>query len=144
MELTFPWEKEDFIRQTKRGVKFLLSDHVSVDTWNGKKTAAVKNKGFVIGKVKTIDISNVLGGRQSVETIISPSPGCRIRGSASWLLPTSAKSIQKGDLIGLLQGALKPTIVRLQADHFSIIMIEAAPAKHIRTKNGDVGWSEFA
>lgn len=120
----------------QRVVKFLLSDYVSVDTWDEKEAAIIKSKGFVIGKVKTVDISNVIGGEQNVEVTITTSPECGINGSACWLLQTSAKSIQKGDVICLLQGALKPTIIRLEEDHFTIIVIAATPPKHIRTENG--------
>ncbi|KAF1813456.1 HET-domain-containing protein, partial [Eremomyces bilateralis CBS 781.70] len=128
----------------QRVVKFLLSDHVSVDTWNEKETAVIKSKGCVLGKVATVGINNVSGGRQNVKAIIKTSPGCGISGSASWLLQTSAKSIQNGDLICLLRGALMPTIVRLRGDHFTVVVIAAVPPKHIHAKNNDVEWSELA
>ncbi|OCK84868.1 hypothetical protein K432DRAFT_85503, partial [Lepidopterella palustris CBS 459.81] len=126
----------------QRVVKFILSDHVSVDTWNEKETAIIKSKGCVIGKVSKVEINTGLGGGQNVEAIINTSLGF-IRGNACWLLQSSAKSIQAGDIICLLKGASKPTIIRLQEDHFTIIVIAAGPPKHIQTKNRDVKWSEL-
>jgi hypothetical protein len=41
------------------------------------------------------------------------------------------KSIQVGDLVCLLQGASKPTIIRLCNDHFDIIIIAATPLGEI-------------
>jgi hypothetical protein len=44
---------------------------------------------------------------------------------AHWNLQASAKSVQRGDIVCLLQGALKPIIIRLYKDHFAVIMIAA-------------------
>jgi hypothetical protein len=125
-------------------VKSLLGNHVSVDCWDEKMTAVMNSKGFVIGKVTKVDISNTLGGGQTVEAMITTSPGCNIRRNARWLLPISAKSVQGGDIICLLQGALKPTIVRARNDYFTIVLIAAIPLEIIRVKVQDVAWSEVA
>ena len=62
--------------------------------------------------------------------------------SARWTLQSSANSIQPGDLICLLQGASKPTIIRLWKDCFAIIMIAASPLKNTQTGTGDVWWQD--
>jgi hypothetical protein len=69
-------------------------------------------------------------GGQDVDIIFRNMPGnqdTEKKWSAHWTLQPSAKSIQDGDLICLLQGASKPTIIRLCKDHFAIIMIAATP-----------------
>lgn len=126
----------------KRVVKFLLSDYVSIDTWNEKEAAIIKSKGRVLGKVSKIDINNSSEGGQNVEATINTSPGYEIDGSARWLLRTSAKSVRKGDLVCLLQGASLPTIIRARKDHFTIVVIAPVHLKYI--EDGDVELSKLS
>ncbi|RYP40969.1 hypothetical protein DL767_001285 [Monosporascus sp. MG133] len=131
----------------QRLVRFLLCEHVSVNTWDNKEVAVIKSKGCILGKVSKVETNVDLGGRQNVEAIFnnaSNQPGCIRYGSARWTIQTSAKSIQGGDLICLFQGASKPAIVRLREDYFSIVMIAAIPPEHIETENGVIKWSEFS
>ncbi len=62
--------------------------------------------------------------------------------SARWTLQTSAKSIRQGDILCLLQGAPKPTIIRLRKDYFAVIMI-ATPPGDIPMESGYVKWPEL-
>lgn len=128
-------------------VKFLLNSQASVDTWDDREMAVIKSKGCILGKVSLVESNIDLGGRQNVEAIFnntSNQPGCIRDGSARWTLQTSAKSIQNGDLICILQGASKPTIIRLHEDHFAIIVITAVPPKYIRTGGEDIEWSKLS
>jgi len=127
----------------QRLVHFLLGQYISVDTWNERETAVIRSKGCVLGKVSTVDVNNSLADGQNVEAIIKRSSGCGISGSAPWRLRTSAKHVKNGDVICLLKGAFKPTVVRLQEDYFIIIMIAAVPPEDIRTKDGEIEWLEL-
>ncbi|KAH8882409.1 HET-domain-containing protein, partial [Thozetella sp. PMI_491] len=132
----------------KRLVSFILrrspSDRVSIDTWDERATAVIKSKGCVLGRVEVKDVNNESGGGQNIQATIRTSPGGRLSGSTPWRLHISAKSVQDGDLICLLQGALKPMIIRLQEDHFTIVLITAEPPKSVHIGNGDVEWTKFA
>ncbi|KAF7945879.1 uncharacterized protein EAE97_004917 [Botrytis byssoidea] len=44
-----------------------------------------------------------------------------------WTLQASAKPIQEHDIICLLDGASKPSIIRLCKDHFAVVVIAATP-----------------
>ncbi len=55
--------------------------------------------------------------------------------SVNWTLQLSAKPIRDGDLICLLQRALKPTVIRLCKGYFVIIMISASPLENGRPKD---------
>ena len=44
-----------------------------------------------------------------------------------WTLQASAESIRESDIICLLQGASKPTVIRLCKDHSAIIVIAGMP-----------------
>jgi hypothetical protein len=140
-DYTLPWKI-----LLQRLVKFLLGNHVSVNTWEDKETAVINIKGCILGKVSKVEINVGLGGGQTLEAIFentSKRLGYMMNASARWTLPTSGKLIQKGDLVCLLQGALKPTIIRLREDHFAIVMIAAIPPEHLQTKRGVVNWSEL-
>ncbi|RYP03488.1 hypothetical protein DL764_005129 [Monosporascus ibericus] len=131
----------------QRLVRFLLGHHVSVNTWDNKQVAVIKAKCCILGKVAWVKTNIDLGGGQQVEAIFnntSHQPGCIGNGSARWTIQTPAKSIQKGDLICLLQGASKPAIVRLREDYLSIVMIGAAPPEHIRRRSTVIKWSELS
>jgi ankyrin repeat protein len=131
----------------ERLVKFILGGHVSVSSWENKETAIIMAKGCILGKVSKVETNVGLGGGQTLEAIFkntSKQLGHIRNSSACWALPTSAKLIQKGDLICLLQGALKPTIVRLHKDYFAVIMIAASPPKHLQTGDGLINWSELS
>ncbi|KAK3896460.1 hypothetical protein C8A05DRAFT_20565, partial [Staphylotrichum tortipilum] len=92
-------------------VAFSLSNRMSVETWDGKEVAVISGKGCVLGEVSdvegdTITWKNTREGR-----------------SQSFTPPASAKSIQQRDVICLLQGASRPTIIRLHSDYSAIIRI---------------------
>ena len=137
---TLRWKK-----LMRRVVKFILGNHVSVDTWNDKERAVIKLKGSVLGRVSEVQTDDS-SSRQTLEATFNTSEqlGHIRSGSARWTLPTSAKLIQQGDIICLLQGASKPTIVRLRKDHFAIVMIVADPPTHIQTEASAVKWSELS
>jgi hypothetical protein len=126
----------------QRMAVFLLSDSVSVDTWNEKRRMIIKSKGCVLGKVSAIDSNNRAESGQIVEFTTSASPGYKISEDVRWLMRTSVKALQIGDLVCLLQGALKPTIIRSWEDHFIIIVIGPVYLKH--TDDGDAEWSRLA
>jgi ankyrin repeat protein len=130
----------------QRLVKFLLGDHVSVNTCDKKEIAILKDKGCILGRVSKVEVNVGLSSRQTLEVVFENTSKKleHIRnGRARWTLPTSAKLIQKGDLVCLLQKASKPTIVKLRKDYFEIVMIAATPPEHIQTKDRLVNWSEL-
>jgi ankyrin repeat protein len=124
-----PWE--EVFRDV---VKFLLHDKISVEILGLKQTALIKSKGCLLGKVSLVQSDIASGDSQGIHVIFKNSSrqprymeGC----SAPWTLHTSAKSIQDGDFICLLQGALKPLIVRLCDGHFDIVLITATPPEAV-------------
>lgn len=102
----------------------------------------MKSRGCVIGAVSKVEINN--SGGQNVEAIVDTSQGL-IRGERieSWHLQASAKSIQHGDIICLLQGSTKSTIIRPRERRFTVIMIAALPPMRIHTNTRNVEWREL-
>ncbi|CZR69913.1 uncharacterized protein PAC_19813 [Phialocephala subalpina] len=130
----------------QRLVKFLLYEEVSVETWGDREMAVIKTKGCILGRVSWVKSDTTRDDRQSINIIFKNAPrylGDKREWSAFWILPTSAKHIREGDLLCLLQGASKPTIIRLCKDHFAIITIASAPMKDTGIESGHIKWSEL-
>jgi tetratricopeptide (TPR) repeat protein len=111
-----PWE-----RLLEQLVRFILGGQVSVKTWAEMEMAVIKSKGHIIGKVSSEgDVDHE--GRLHVAITAKDTSGHfgRVR---KWTLQTSAKPIKVGDLVCLLHGASKSTIIRPCNDYFSIVMI---------------------
>ncbi|PQE14256.1 hypothetical protein CJF31_00006829 [Rutstroemia sp. NJR-2017a BVV2] len=110
------WEK-----LFKKLVKFILGKDVSVETGHSQR-AVIKSKGCILGQVSTVGSDE----RQNVD-ISFKNAASNFDDVMKWKLQTSAKSIQKHDIICFLQGASKPTIIRLCKDYFTIIVAAVTP-----------------
>ena len=113
-------------------VKFLLSKQVSVKTWNDREMAIIDSKGYVLGQVSSVKSDQ--DNRQNVN-INFKNTSQHLGHTKEYNLQASAKSVQKGDIVCLLQGASKPTIIRPYKDHFAIIMIAVTFPKTIRAES---------
>ena len=95
----------------KKLVTFSLSPWMYVETWDGKEVGVISGKGCILGEVSVVE-----GGTITWKDI---SKGRR----RSFTPPASAKLIQPRDVICLLQGASRPTIIRLHNDYSAVIRI---------------------
>ena len=123
-----PW-KELF----KDLVKFVLGKDVSVETSKDSQRAVIKSKGCILGQVSSIKRDD----RQHVN-ITSRNASWDLGGKTEWTLQASAKPIEERDIICILHGSSKPTIIRPCKDHFAIIVIAATPLN----EGGSFGWPE--
>ncbi|CZR58311.1 related to heterokaryon incompatibility protein [Phialocephala subalpina] len=136
-----PWEE-----LLERLVRFLLCEKVSVETWGDREMAVIKSKGCILGQVSSVKSGIAWDDRQNVDISFKNTPGQPLymeNWNAHWTLQASAKPIQEGDLVCLLQGASKPTIIRLCKDHFTVIMIAATPREEIGTESRSVSAPEL-
>ncbi|RMJ16109.1 hypothetical protein CDV36_004223 [Fusarium kuroshium] len=107
-----------------RLVRSLVGEVASVETWDNKEIATIRSDVCVLGH-----ISSVLeheDDKQSVEIIFQDvlEPfAVREKLRAQHTLHASAKSIQVGDVICLLQGSSTPTIIRVYDDYCAIVAI---------------------
>jgi hypothetical protein len=118
-----PWK--DLLQ---RLVKFLLGEQVSVETWENKEIAVIRGRSRNIGRVSSVERN--WNDRQNVHINLTNAlrhPRSSEGQNASWNLQVSAKAIQNGDLVCLLQGASKPTIIRPCKDYFVVVMMVATP-----------------
>ncbi|OCL01779.1 hypothetical protein AOQ84DRAFT_328482, partial [Glonium stellatum] len=131
-----PWRK--LLQQL---VKFLLCKEVSVETWDEKEIAVIKSKGCILGQVSSVEGDSTRYDRQRVSIIFKNKPRSleyEKKWGAQWTLQASAKSIRQGDLVCLLQGASKPSIIRTCKDNFTVIKIAVTPQQGVRTESGYV------
>jgi ankyrin repeat protein len=122
-----PWEK-----LLQRLVIFLLGNQVSVSTWKNKEIAIIECKGRIVGQVFSVMVK-----KDNTEVIVADfkfNSKLGERHRIDWSLPSSAKPIKKGDMICLLQGAQKPTIIRLRHNYFVIIKIAPILPEHMETE----------
>lgn len=134
-----PWEK--LLQQL---TKTFLHKNIWVETRGDKEIAVIKSKGCVLGKVST-KRNSALNNKQNVDIDIVNTSG-QLENievwRAHWTLPNSAKPIQNGDLICLLQGTSKATIIRPYKDYFAVILIAVMP-ENIQTGTGETEWLEL-
>ena len=131
-----PWKK--LFQQL---VKFLLCKEVYVETWDEKEIAVIKSKGCILGQVSSVESDSARYDRQRVTIIFKNNPRSleyEKKWGAQWTLQASAKSILQGDVVCLLQGASKPTIIRTCKDNFTVIKIAATLQQDVRTESGYV------
>jgi ankyrin repeat protein len=132
------WEK-----LLQRLVKYLISEEISVETLGNQETAVIKSKGCVLGKVTSVESDPVRNDQQRVGVALRDIPE-HLEGmkewKSPWILQVSAKPVQIGDFICLLQGASNPLIVRLREDYFVIVMIAVTLPKRIREGKGPNRW----
>jgi ankyrin repeat protein len=121
----------------QRLTKFVLSKEISVETWGDKEIVVIKSKGCILGKVTSVQSHNIAqDDSQGVDVTFKNTLRGMGEWGAHWALQVSAKPIKDGDLICLLQGASKPTIIRLCKDYFAIIMIAVTPPEDVQTDIG--------
>ena len=122
-------------------VKFLLCKEVYVETWDEKEIAVIKSKGCILGQVDSVKSDSTRYDRQGVSIILKNNPTSleyEKKWGAQWTLQASAKPIQQGDLVCLLQGASKPIIIRTCKDNFTVIKIAVTLQQGVRTESGYV------
>ena len=113
-------------------IRFTLSREVDVEAAVDHPVAGILAKGITLGIVQSVSDDNAWNDTITVQ-IDLPSSLSDLNGlkepnmadSHTWTLPAPAKSLRSGDLILVIAGSKKATIVRPQKDHFDILMISA-------------------
>lgn len=136
-----PWK--DLFLQV---VHVFVGEQASVETWDDREIAVIKNQGCIIGHVSSVKGYGTWDDRPTVE--ITSGNTSRYLGqgggwNSRWTARASAASVQEGDLVCLLRGSSKPTIVRLLDDYCAVVAITVTPPARIQTESGYIQWSEI-
>ncbi|KAM0143557.1 hypothetical protein ACHAO1_000658 [Botrytis cinerea] len=118
-----------------RLVKFILGNDLSVKTLS--QTARIKCKGTIIGLVESVTV----GDLQHV-MVTSKFKGRELDhdDDREWIFQASAKPIRKHDIVCLVYGASKPSIIRLCNDYFAVVVIAATPLNELIRHE----WTQFS
>jgi hypothetical protein len=107
-------------------IKLIVSDRLLISTWQDKEVAIINSKCCIIGQVSSVEGDATWSDKQivTISKYTSDRPQNKDE-NIFWTLTlqTLANSIQEGDIICLLHGASKPTIIRPHKDYFLIVAI---------------------
>ena len=105
-------------------VQYALGEDTAV--YNSSQRPRIESKGCILGQVSSVQTSDT----QNVNiTFLSMNLTWYFNKKIEWTLQASVKSIKEGDIVCLLQGASRPTIIRLYKDYFAIIVVAVVPLK---------------
>ncbi|BAE59792.1 unnamed protein product [Aspergillus oryzae RIB40] len=108
-------------------ITYIFSEKASIRIWPHRDLALIQSRGHILGQV--------------IEVKSDESQHDRTHSAHSeYYATTSAKPIQKGDIVCLLEGASKPSIIRPYKGYLSIIVTSATPLQ----EEEDVRWDEIA
>ncbi|OJZ90565.1 hypothetical protein ASPFODRAFT_40960 [Aspergillus luchuensis CBS 106.47] len=113
----FPWNK----------VFKQVTNHIfpkcSVETWPESDIAIIRGMGWALGHICSVrHVSDF--GQQKVKVYLNDTAqliGYQSEWETDWELQTFAQFFEPGDIVFLLHGASRPSIIRLCRDHFRII-----------------------
>ncbi|RAH62841.1 HET-domain-containing protein [Aspergillus piperis CBS 112811] len=113
----FPWNK----------VFKQVTNHIfpkcSVETWPESDIAIIRGMGWALGHICSVrHVSDF--GQQKVKMYLNDTAqlvGYQSDWETDWELQTFAQFFEPGDIVFLLHGASRPSIIRLCRDHFRII-----------------------
>jgi hypothetical protein len=128
----------------QRLVKHVISNEVSVQTCGDIQAAVIRSRGCIVGEVTSVGRDSVRGDRYRVEVQLleeSSQNGHMTKVDFQWTLRATATTVQAGDLICLLRGATKLTIIRLCRDYFKIVMVAVNVLEEIRKGHEIAAWS---
>ena len=118
----------------QRLVYFCLSDQMSVSIWDDMQVAVIEAKGCILGEVTSSEEDASWDDRQHVEITWKPTPShsdAKGERSSRFASQASAKAIEKGDVVCLLQGASGATIIRPCNGFSTIIRIAGLTADRL-------------
>ncbi|UPL02155.1 hypothetical protein LCI18_013089 [Fusarium solani-melongenae] len=118
-------------------VNFFFSKRASVDTWDDKEMALIRGKGCIMGRVYSVERDIGREDRQHVIVKWRNELGYGRKGSR-WTFQASAKSVQVGDAVCLLEGASMPTIIRLCGDCWAVVMIAVPPPDYLHAASRNI------
>jgi hypothetical protein len=133
-----PWETV-----FQRIIRYFLPESISIETWEDKEIAVVQSEGYLLGRVSAVQKSQDRGDRQSVQVSLVSLPGGlmqTLEAENTWTFQIPAKTVRKGDLICLFQGASRPSIIRLYKDYFTIIMISVPLSEEREKRRETIQW----
>ncbi|OAA35896.1 HET domain protein [Beauveria brongniartii RCEF 3172] len=123
----------------------LVGEQASIGTWEDREIAIVNSKVHVLGKVSSLSSTDPWDTSQSVDVVLYSKSEFYFTGVSHgrWTLQATTNPIQIGDIICLLEGAARPTIVRPAGDYCVIVAIAVSPKIAEPPKSKPLDWPGF-
>lgn len=119
VDYKIPWN-----RLLQKLVNYILPHCLSVSTWNDNQVAVIVTLVHVLGKVSSVKTQEE---SQNV-TIDWETPHIKGHKTSSWSIKASSKSAEVGDIVCLLDGCSRPTIIRPCGLNWVVVFISITPA----------------
>ncbi|KAM3510449.1 hypothetical protein MY11210_005902 [Beauveria gryllotalpidicola] len=123
----------------------LIGEQASIRTWQDREIAIVKSKVHVLGKVSSLSSTDPWDTSQNLDVVLYSKSEFYFTGVSHgrWTLQAATNPIQEGDIICLLEGAARPTIVRPVGDYCVIVAIAVSPKIAEPSKTKPLDWPGF-
>ncbi|KAI1131377.1 HET domain protein [Nemania abortiva] len=119
-------------------IEFIIGKEAFIETWDNNEIAVVRTIGYIIGRVNSVPSNGTWKQRQThhIEAgeLLGPMIHCH---SLDWIFQTTAKPILAGDIVCVLHGTSKFTIIRAYEDYCAIVAIgvTAVEGDEVTTNN---------
>ncbi|RMZ47749.1 hypothetical protein AFCA_000509 [Aspergillus flavus] len=116
---------------TCRLIRFYVGEQACVQTWDDEDIAVIKGKGCVLGVVKRVKLNsskdNMWDNSHNAFVTMQLTGGDERGDGDMWTFCKWPGLIKKGDIVCVLQGASKPTLIRPRGDHCAVIAVGFVP-----------------
>ncbi|KJK62273.1 hypothetical protein P875_00095557 [Aspergillus parasiticus SU-1] len=116
---------------TRRLIRFYIGEQACVQTWDDEDIAVIKGKGCVLGVVEKVTLNsskdNMWDNSHNAFVTVQMTGGNARGNGDMWTFCKWPGLIKKGDIICVLQGASKPTLIRPCGDHCTVITVGFVP-----------------
>jgi hypothetical protein len=115
-------------------IELILGKSTSLEILENEQVAVIKTRGSVVGRIQSVIHDDTRYDRQQVNitfSCTSAASECEKKWGTKWALQVLAKPIQEGDILCLLEGTTKPTIIRNYRESFYIVAIAVVPLRKL-------------
>ncbi|ETS76601.1 hypothetical protein PFICI_11988 [Pestalotiopsis fici W106-1] len=136
-----------FGKLLKRATALILSDRLSIECQNDMEAVVIKARGYVLGYVEAVDDDMRTNNRQCIDVSwrdIFGTETFRGHDIVSWTIQTSSIPLKRGDIVCLIEGATRPTIIRAYRDFSAVLVIAAQPPKYLDEHDVHLTWGSVS
>ncbi|KAF7536873.1 hypothetical protein G7054_g4141 [Neopestalotiopsis clavispora] len=131
----------------KRATAFILSENLNIECRGEVEAVVIKTKGYVLGYIEAADEDMHANNRQCIDVNwrdTFDSEMLRRQNIVAWMIQISTIPLRKGDIICVIEGATRPTIIRTYRDFSAILVAAAPPPKFMDDQSVQLTWDSVS
>ncbi|KAF3012863.1 hypothetical protein E8E14_010992 [Neopestalotiopsis sp. 37M] len=131
----------------KRATAFILSGNLNIECRGEMEAVVIKTKGYVLGYIEAADEDMHANNRQCIDVNwrdTFDSEMLRRQNIVAWMIQISTIPLRKGDIICVIEGATRPTIIRTYRDFSAILVAAAPPPKFMDDQSVQLTWDSVS